>query len=96
MRGFWVQCTGGKGGYVDAEDHNDAKRIAEHITLEDAIEVQPIPAPAKPIIYLYAHPVDGLRPISCRHPARCAGKTECPLVPCCSEARTPKELQNHD
>lgn len=81
----WVKFSDGSEGYCEGVNEYDVKRISEHLTGKEALEIKVLPYPADPIIWQFCHPVYGKCPPFCYTPTECAGRTSCPKRRACSE-----------
>jgi hypothetical protein len=83
---MWVTFRDGTGGYVEAEDANTAMSIAKEKTGKEPVKAEPIPYPARPVIFQGpGHPKYGPCPPFCYTPKQCVNRGACPHAYACSE-----------
>ena len=83
---LWIRFKEGKGGFVEADSHEEALRVAREATGRDPVSAHELPYPADPIIY--QRPGTKERPACpafCYRPEQCAGRGSCPQSYACSE-----------
>lgn len=80
MKHFWIKFSHHAPGCVDAENADEAKRIAKEETGHEATSAQVLPYPAPPRIHTQSD-----CPAFCYTPGECAGRTSCPKRRSCDD-----------
>lgn len=83
MPPFWLTFEGRGPGCVEAENAEEAKRIAKELTGCEVLTCQCLPYPASPRINEWKHPKHGVTPPFCYRPSQCAGRGSCPQSHSC-------------
>ena len=92
MTPYWITFTDGSKACCEGQSPYDAKKIAEHFTGKTVdggeykdINAVPLPYPANPVIWQFAHPLTGKTPCFCYTPEQCKGASCCRKDYACTE-----------
>ena len=89
MTPYWIRFKNQKPGCVEAENEQEARKLASEITGSEVENIDRIPYPADPRLntyeYLFGDGKKSVCPSFCYTPMQCLGRGSCPKSYACSE-----------